>query len=75
MSLLTALGALGKIAGALKSLMGWLRDGRLILAGEDKANLQHSNKVLSNVEKATEAERRLADPDERKRVREKHFRD
>jgi len=71
MSIVGALAALGKIAGAVKSFMGWLRDGRLIQAGRDKEKARTHAQVNENVSKANEAARSLNDPAERDRVRKR----
>ena len=48
MGILSALGALGKIAGAFKAVMRWFSDRRLIEAGQDKERAEISEQETQN---------------------------
>lgn len=71
MGIFSALAALGKLAGAVKSFFGWRRDGRLIKAGRDEEQARSNAQANENVSEANEAVRSLNDPNERSRVRKR----
>ncbi len=73
MGIFSALGALGKIAGAFKAFMGWLREGRLIEAGRDKerATIASEQEVIS--EKSRKARAAVRNGDDARRLRRERF--
>jgi len=74
MSFFSALGALGKIAGAFKAFKDWMHDIKIFNAGRDRERAESNQRVNDDVKKANEAVIRLNDPNERDRVRSKYRR-
>jgi len=74
MGLLSGLSVLGKIAGAFKSFMGWLRDAKIFQAGRDRERAESNQRLNDDVRTANEAVNHLNDPTERKRLHDKYRR-
>lgn len=68
MGIFSTIGALGKIAGAFKSFMGWLRDGRLIEAGRDKERAETASQEAKNDEEIRKIRNSVRTGDDADRV-------
>lgn len=73
MGFFSALGALGKIAGALKSIVNWFREGRLIELGRDKERAIIASEGAKTNEKSKKARATVRNGDDARRLRRERY--
>lgn len=72
---MTFLGLIKSVFSFINGVLGEIRDRRLMKAGRDAVNIEQLEETLHAVEEKNALDRELNDPDARKRLRERHYRD
>lgn len=69
------LGALQAVGGAIKAGFNWLREGRLIQAGRDAANVEGLEETHERTKRANRARINAGNEPDPDKLRDEYFRD